>query len=215
MLCMKNIGAGPYFPSIPHEFICPLTGNLFEEPVTLETGQTFEREAIKAWFEKGNRTCPVTGNTLECVTMPFTNLILKRLIDTWKSELFDYLIDLPSQTVENPEELKLKKRDEAAVFKLASLFSSLKEEDKSTYAKHLISLGFLPFLFRRFEQGNVEEKSHVMSLLLNCIQVDSGCIYQIATSVNRKCLLELLHSKKATPTTNAILFLTEILSMKR
>ncbi|KHN12583.1 Putative E3 ubiquitin-protein ligase LIN-1 [Glycine soja] len=206
---------GPYFPSIPHEFICPLTGNLFEEPVTLETGQTFEREAIKAWFEKGNRTCPVTGNTLECVTMPFTNLILKRLIDTWKSELFDYLIDLPSQTVENPEELKLKKRDEAAVFKLASLFSSLKEEDKSTYAKHLISLGFLPFLFRRFEQGNVEEKSHVMSLLLNCIQVDSGCIYQIATSVNRKCLLELLHSKKATPTTNAILFLTEILSMKR
>ncbi|KAH1156792.1 hypothetical protein GYH30_051543 [Glycine max] len=120
-----------------------------------------------------------------------------------------------SLEVENPEELKLKKRDEAAVFKLASLFSSLKEEDKSTYAKHLISLGFLPFLFRRFEQGNVEEKSHVMSLLLNCIQVDSGCIYQIATSVNRKCLLELLHSKKATPTTNAILFLTEILSMKR
>ncbi|KAL2329448.1 hypothetical protein Fmac_017029 [Flemingia macrophylla] len=206
---------GSYFPSIPQEFICPLTGNLFEEPVTLETGQTLEREAMKAWFEKGNRTCPVTGNNLECLAMPFTNLILKRLIDNWKSERFDYLLDLASQTVENPEELKLKNKDEAAILMLESLLSSSKEEDKSTYAKHLISLGFLPFLFRRFEQGNVEEKSHVVSLLLNCIHADPGCIYKIARNVNRKCLLELLHSKEVTPTTNAILFLTELLSMKR
>nr|KYP65054.1 U-box domain-containing protein 15 [Cajanus cajan] len=210
-----SIGAGSYFPSIPQEFICPLTGNIFEEPVTLETGQTFEREAIKAWFEKGNRTCPVTGNTLECVVMPFTNLILKRLIDNWKSERFDYLLDLASQTIENSEEFKLNKKDEAAVFVLVSLLSSLKEEEKSTYAKHLISLGVLPFLFRRFEKGNVQEKSHVVSLLLNCIQVDPGCIYMIARSVNRKCLLELLHSKEDTPTTNAIRFLTGLLSMKR
>ncbi|KAK8466108.1 hypothetical protein PHAVU_008G002200 [Phaseolus vulgaris] len=206
---------GSDFPSIPQEFICSLTGNLFEEPVTLETGQTFERKAIKAWFEKGNRTCPVTGNALECLAMPFTNLILKRLIDNWRSERFDYLLDLASQRGENSEELRLKKGDEAAVFKLESLFSSLKEEEKSTYVKHLISLGVLPFLFRRFEQGNVEEKSLVVSLLLNCIQVDSGCLYTIARSVNRKCLLELLSSKEATPTTNAILFLTELLSMKR
>lgn len=211
----KIIGAGSYFPSIPQEFICPLTGNLFEEPITLETGQTFEREAIKSWFEKGNRTCPVTGNTLECLAIPLSNLILKRLIDKWKSDRFDYILDLASQTVENSEELKLKKRDEAAVFKLGSLFSSLKEEDKSTYTKQLITVGVLPFLFRRFEQGNVEEKSHVVSLLLNCIQVDSSCIYQTARSVNRKCLVELLHNKEVTPTTNAILFLTELLSMER
>ncbi|XP_027349005.1 putative E3 ubiquitin-protein ligase LIN [Abrus precatorius] len=206
---------GLYFANIPDEFICPLTGKLFEEPVTIETGQTFEREAIKSWFEKGNRTCPVTGNTLECVAMPFTNLILKRLIDNWKSEQFDYLLYLASQTVDNSKELEFRARDEAASFKLESLVSSLKEEEKSTYAKHLISLGVLPFLFRRFEHGNVEEKSHVVSLLLNCIQADSGCMYQIARSVDRKCLLELLHSKEVTPATNAILFLTELLSMKR
>ncbi|XP_027926036.1 putative E3 ubiquitin-protein ligase LIN-1 isoform X3 [Vigna unguiculata] len=206
---------GSDFPSTPREFICSLTGNLFEEPVTLETGQTFEREAIKAWFEKGNRTCPVTGIALECMAIPFTNLILKRLIDNWRSERFDYLLGLASQRVENSEDLKLKEGDEAAVFKLESLFSSLKAEEKSTYVKHLMSLGFLPFLFRRFEQGNVEEKSQVVSLLLNCIQVDSGCIYKIARNVNRKCLLELLHSTEVTPTTNAILFLIELLSMKR
>lgn len=115
---VNNFGVGSYFQSVPQEFICPLTRNIFEEPVTLETGQTFEREAIKAWFAKGNRTCPVTGNTLECVAMPFTNLILKRLINNWKSENLDHLLDFASQTVENS---KLKKRDEAAVFKLEGL----------------------------------------------------------------------------------------------
>lgn len=206
---------GSYSPSIPQEFICPLTRNIFEEPVTLESGQTFERKAIKARFQKGNRTCPVTGNTLECVVIPFSNLILKRLIDNWKSEDFDRLLDFASQTVENSKEIKLKKRDEDIVFKLQGLLSSLKEEDKSTYAKHIISLGVLSFLCRRFEQGNLEEKSHVIEILLNCIRSDSSCIYKIARGVNRKFLLELLHSKDVTPTKNAILFLTELLSMKR
>jgi len=48
-----------------HRNLFLLLLEIFEEPVTLETGQTFQRKAIiKAWFEKGNRTCPVTGNDL-------------------------------------------------------------------------------------------------------------------------------------------------------
>ncbi|MED6124883.1 hypothetical protein PIB30_063139 [Stylosanthes scabra] len=202
-------------PNIPPEFICPLTGTVFEEPVTLETGQTYEREAIKAWFEKGNRTCPVTGNTLEYVAMPLTNLILKRLIDNWKSESFNHLLNIASKTVGNSKELSSRNEDEVAVFKLESFLSSFNEEEKTTYAKYLISLGVVSFLFRRFELGNVEEKSSVVSLLLICIVADSSCIYRIAENVNRKCLLELLHSKEVTPLTNAILLLTELSSMRR
>lgn len=66
----------------PHDFICPLTGQLFEDPVTLETGQTFEREAIGEWFDQGNRTCSVTGKTLACSTVPLANSILKYVIDS-------------------------------------------------------------------------------------------------------------------------------------
>ncbi|KAK7272831.1 hypothetical protein RIF29_13871 [Crotalaria pallida] len=207
---------GPCFPCIPPEFICPLTGNVFEEPVTLETGQTFERESIKSWFEKGNKTCPVTGINLEYAAMPLTNHILKRLIDNWKSENLNLLLDYASQAGENSKELlKKKSKDEANVFKLKSLFSSLNEEDKSVYAKNLFSFGGLSFLFRRFELGNVEEKSDVVALLLYSIEADSGCMYKIARNINRKCLLELLHSKDVTPVKNAILLLIELLSMKR
>ena len=95
MLIMHSPSAGPngihehfdegsIFDSVPHDFICPLTGQLFEDPVTLETGQTFEREAIREWFDQGNKTCPVSGKTLACSTVPLTNSILKLVIDSWK-----------------------------------------------------------------------------------------------------------------------------------
>ncbi|KAL0389396.1 UNVERIFIED_CONTAM: putative E3 ubiquitin-protein ligase LIN [Sesamum calycinum] len=83
--------------SIPKDFLCPLTGLLFEDPVTLETGQTFEREAIIDWFGKGWLTCPVTRKTLQCRAVPPTNLILKRVIDKWKADHFEHLLALLSQ----------------------------------------------------------------------------------------------------------------------
>ncbi|OWM69234.1 hypothetical protein CDL15_Pgr025421 [Punica granatum] len=64
--------------TIPQYLICPLTRQLFEDPVTLETGQTFERAAIQKWFDEGNKTCPVTGNSLECLSVPLTNMYLIR-----------------------------------------------------------------------------------------------------------------------------------------
>ncbi|GLT70022.1 hypothetical protein SLA2020_421260 [Shorea laevis] len=82
-----------YFSSIPVDFICPLTGKLFEDPVTLETGQSFEKIAIKEWFDGGNRTCPVAGKTLEYLSVPHTNFVLKRVIDSWKAENHRHLLN--------------------------------------------------------------------------------------------------------------------------
>ncbi|KAI9119502.1 hypothetical protein K1719_009378 [Acacia pycnantha] len=204
---------GLYFPTIPQEFICPLTGTLFEEPTTLETGQTYERAAIKAWFEKGNRTCPVSGNTIDCVAMPLTNLVLKRLIDNWKSEQFNRILDFASQIADN-ESHKLK-HDEAAVFNLERLFTSLNGSNKRNYVKQLISIGLLSFLFMRLELGNLEEKTHALALLLNCSEADSSCIYQIARNIDKKFLLELLCSDDVAPRTTAISLLAELFSLKR
>lgn len=211
----KLFDAGLSFPTIPQEFICPLTGNLFEEPVTIETGQTFERAALISWFEKGHRTCPVTGVTLDCVAMPLTNLVLKRLIQNWKSEHLNRLLDSASQFLNSSRVSELKHRDEIATFKLERFFAVLNEEDRTVYAKHLIYLGVLPFLLSRFDLGNLEEKTHVAALLLNFIGADSCCIYQIVRDINKKGLLELLHRKEVTPRTNAILLLTELIAIKR
>ncbi|KAJ7957435.1 RING-type E3 ubiquitin transferase [Quillaja saponaria] len=205
----------PFFSSIPLDFICPLTGKLFEEPVTLETGQTFDRVAIKAWFEQGNRTCPVTGNTLECVAVPLSNFVLKRLIDNWKSEHCRHLLAFASQTVETSEEHRFKQGDEAAVFIIENLLCAFSGEEKKTTAKRLISIGGVQYLLRRFELGKMEEKTRVVTLLLSCIEADSDCRYQIAKNINRKCLLRLLESNQVRPRTNAVLLLTELICLER
>lgn len=70
----------------PKEFVCPITSNLFDDPVTLETGQTYERRAIHEWLDRGNSTCPITRQKLQSSQLPKTNYVLKRLIASWLEE---------------------------------------------------------------------------------------------------------------------------------
>ncbi|KAF8022683.1 hypothetical protein BT93_F0259 [Corymbia citriodora subsp. variegata] len=73
----------------PKDFVCAITGQLFSDPVTLETGQTYERRAIQEWIERGNTTCPITRQALSVSTLPKTNYVLKRLITSWQEQYPD------------------------------------------------------------------------------------------------------------------------------
>jgi hypothetical protein len=54
----------PEQPSSQVDVICPLTGELYREPVTLvETGNTYERGALEKWLQN-NDTDPMTGARL-------------------------------------------------------------------------------------------------------------------------------------------------------
>ncbi|XP_024985435.1 putative E3 ubiquitin-protein ligase LIN-1 [Cynara cardunculus var. scolymus] len=70
----------------PKDFVCPITTQIFSDPVTLETGQTYERKAIEEWMKRGNTTCPITRQPLSANVLPKTNYVLKRLITSWKEQ---------------------------------------------------------------------------------------------------------------------------------
>lgn len=44
--------------------LCPITLELMTDPVTVATGQTYDRTSIKRWVKSGCPTCPVTGEKL-------------------------------------------------------------------------------------------------------------------------------------------------------
>ncbi|PKU81238.1 U-box domain-containing protein 21 [Dendrobium catenatum] len=46
--------------SIPSHFICPISLDLMQDPVTLPSGITYDRRTIELWLSSGHRTCPVT-----------------------------------------------------------------------------------------------------------------------------------------------------------
>ncbi|XVF55313.1 hypothetical protein PTKIN_Ptkin06aG0027300 [Pterospermum kingtungense] len=86
----------------PKDFVCPITGQIFNDPVTLETGQTYELKAIKEWLNRGNTTCPITRKPLSSGALPKTNYVLKRLITSWKEQHPDLAQELSySETPRN------------------------------------------------------------------------------------------------------------------
>ena len=68
----------------PQELCCPITEELYEDPVLLiETGQTYDRQSIERWFKEGHNTCPSTGKTLTSKQI-VPNFAVRGLVDAWR-----------------------------------------------------------------------------------------------------------------------------------
>ncbi|KAL9231752.1 hypothetical protein vseg_006938 [Gypsophila vaccaria] len=67
---------------IPYHFRCPISLELMTDPVTISTGQTYDRSSIDSWVSTGNTTCPVTRSPLTDFSL-IPNHTLRRLIQDW------------------------------------------------------------------------------------------------------------------------------------
>lgn len=70
-------------------FICPLSKQIMKDPVSIENGQTFEREAIEKWFKEckeNNRklVCPLTLKELKTTDMN-PSIALRNTIEEWSA----------------------------------------------------------------------------------------------------------------------------------
>lgn len=79
--------AAQYMEPLYDTFFCPLTKKVMEDPVTVESGVTYERKAITEWFDKfadgAEIVCPKSGETLKGRTIN-SNVAFKATIDEWK-----------------------------------------------------------------------------------------------------------------------------------
>ncbi|XP_073269897.1 putative E3 ubiquitin-protein ligase LIN-1 isoform X2 [Primulina huaijiensis] len=205
----------PSLASIPNDFVCPLTGLIFEDPVTLETGQSFEREAIIDWFNKGSTTCPVTRKALQFQAVPSTNLILKRVIDNWKSDHFQHILVIVSQVAANSTENTFISNDDMIICILEQLLVVLSGKERVENAKRVLSLGGLQFLLKRFHSGNTKEKTFILPLFLCCIEADEECRNYLSRNISKSNLLDLLHGEQLKTVTDSVLLLTELICLNR
>lgn len=58
---MQGAAAAALQPALAAVLLCPLTRQLFADPVIAGDGHTYERSAIEAWVRAGNRHSPITG----------------------------------------------------------------------------------------------------------------------------------------------------------
>ncbi|KAK9284242.1 hypothetical protein L1049_024422 [Liquidambar formosana] len=95
---------------VPSVFICPISLEPMQDPVTLCTGQTYERSNILKWFNLGHFTCPTTMQELwdDSIT---PNKTLYHLIYSWFSQKY----------------LLMKKRSEDVQGRASELLETLKK----------------------------------------------------------------------------------------
>eukprot|EP01018_Ginkgo_biloba_P028435 Gb_16349 [translate_table: standard] len=67
---------------VPNLFRCPISLEVMRDPVTLCTGQTYDRSSIEKWLEEGHNTCPITMQLVENQSM-LPNHTFRRLIQDW------------------------------------------------------------------------------------------------------------------------------------
>ncbi|KAG6392147.1 hypothetical protein SASPL_146358 [Salvia splendens] len=94
---------------VPSVFICPISLEPMQDPVTLCTGQTYEQSNILKWFSLGHYTCPTTMQELWDDTLT-SNKTLLHLIHVWFSQKY----------------VQMRKRSEDAYGRASELLGSLK-----------------------------------------------------------------------------------------
>ncbi|KAK8965927.1 putative E3 ubiquitin-protein ligase LIN-1 [Platanthera guangdongensis] len=195
------------FSRIPKEFICPLTGRLLMDPVTLDSGYTFELAAIQDRFNHGNKTCPITGEFLKCSTIPDMNMPLKHMIVQWMEKCFKNFTSLATQSTFIPSKQASKSNYELPLL--------IVKQTRKESIEHLISLGGMKFLTHMLEFGSLEEKLHAAEVLVQCIQADGCCRNQLAMNISKSSLVELMHSKQVHARTSATSLLIELICLNR
>ncbi|ONK77425.1 uncharacterized protein A4U43_C02F6390 [Asparagus officinalis] len=192
--------------SIPHLFRCPISLDLFTDPVTLSTGQTYDRPSIEKWLAAGNDTCPVTMQRLTDTGL-VPNRTLRHLIDRWLlsgSDPYEFrpepnILAQATGTGTALSLTSLKHSLQSHVTDIDTKFQILKkvrilavESDIGNAC--LIQLGFFPLLLQLVFQSSSSEFSEVgldcVTSLLHSAQLDS--LNMLKKEANLTSLLLLL-----------------------
>lgn len=67
----------------PSNFVCPLTLEVMTHPVMTKYGHCYEKKALLTWINRGNGTCPLTGQSLSPSDV-ISHRSLEQQITGWK-----------------------------------------------------------------------------------------------------------------------------------
>jgi hypothetical protein len=173
--------------NIPHLFRCPISLDLLEDPVTLITGQTYDRSNIEKWISAGNFTCPVTMQKLHDLSF-VPNHTLRHLIDQWlqlgsqynlssnNSATIDYLASLKNNLVSHDSTLETKLKTLEKIKVLSDEYCSFR---KSCFQQ----LSFLSLLLE-LVFGLCLSDSKLSEKCLEFVELTLSCILKLLPIVN-------------------------------
>ncbi|KAH7566085.1 hypothetical protein JRO89_XS08G0082100 [Xanthoceras sorbifolium] len=209
--------------TIPHLFRCPISLDLFTDPVTLSTGQTYDRSSIDKWLSAGNLTCPVTMQNLHDPTL-VPNHTLRHLINQWlqlddhhfDSDYFTTIHSIPALklTLESPQLTTQNKLQT-----LENILNLSKQSPSTTSC--LVQLGFLPLILDQlfgkveseFSQDFVQFVEKALSCVLSLLPLGQmECLNMLKEVSNMESLLLLFEHGNSMVINKSLCHLVEAIS---
>ncbi|KAA8515202.1 hypothetical protein F0562_018381 [Nyssa sinensis] len=171
--------------AIPHLFRCPISLDLFTDPVTLCTGQTYDRSSIEKWLAAGNLTCPVTMQKLHDPSI-VPNHTLRHLIDRWLQMGHQFNPDYFAIIHPDCSLAALKHNLESHESTLETKLQTLEKlqvltKELTSLNSCLIQLGFFPLLLElvlgkmggEYSQGNLKFVEQALVCALKLLPFDN------------------------------------------
>ncbi|KDO70239.1 hypothetical protein CISIN_1g001733mg [Citrus sinensis] len=198
-----------YIEPLYETFYCPLTKEIMDDPVTIESGVTYERNAITAWFEKfetsGDIFCPTTGKKLMSRGLN-TNVALKTTIEEWKDR-------------NDAERIKVSRAALSLAGSDRMVLEAIKDlqtvcQRKQYNKVQVRNVGVLPLLTKLLEYKDRNVRCAAMELLRQLVVEDDEGKEMIAETMDISILIKLLSSSHRPVRHESLLLLLELSSTR-
>ncbi|KAL5723680.1 hypothetical protein ACHQM5_007050 [Ranunculus cassubicifolius] len=194
----------------PEDFRCPISLEIMMDPVTIVTGQTYERSSIVKWLKAGNHTCPKTGEKLTSTEM-IPNSALQKLIKQYCSNNGILLAELGNKNKDISRTMYAGSPAAAEAMKLLSDYLTYRlavgtSEDKNKAANEIRLLAKASIFNRNclLEAGSIPYLLHLLSANDASLQENS-----IAALLN---LSKHSKSKEVIIENGGVIFIVEVLT---
>ncbi|KAE8721809.1 U-box domain-containing protein 25 [Hibiscus syriacus] len=192
---------------VPYYFRCPISLELMRDPVTVSTGQTYDRTSIESWADTGNTACPVTRAPLSDFTL-IPNHTLRRMIQDWCVANRDFGIEripTPKQPAEPAAVRSLLNQASSVSNPVSARVSALvrlkglardSEKNRSVICSHNNALEILSnIVFSESSSGSSKLNQEALAVLVMFQLSESECT-EIASDLNKVIYLSklLFHS---------------------
>ncbi|KAL3512896.1 hypothetical protein ACH5RR_025613 [Cinchona calisaya] len=176
----------------PEDFRCPISLELMTDPVTVSTGQTYDRVSIQKWLKSGNLICPKTGEKLTSTEL-VPNSALRKLIQQFCADTGISLAKSRKNNCDLSKTILPGSSSAAEAMKFLAHFLACKlcigtgeQRNKAAYeirllAKSnifnrscLIEAGTIPLLLGLLNSTNLSMQENAISSLLKLSKHSSG-----------------------------------------
>ncbi|KAG6500600.1 hypothetical protein ZIOFF_040448 [Zingiber officinale] len=184
-------------------FFCPLTKKIMIDPVTIETGITYEREAIVEWWldrSSENVICPTTR--IEIKSTGFSNnLALKNTIKEWKERSEATRISIASSA------LSLATSETMVLDALKEL--QLLSQHKRHNMEHMHNVGITQQVEQLLRHDSVTVRCEAMHLLCSLVEDEDRKVIIAKTRALTRTI-KMMSSYNSSERHAAVSFLLEL-----